>query len=86
MEEVSRTGEVHGCASSLDCRDHVPIAHRAAWLHDSRHSGSQQDLRSVRKGEEGVGGGDGTRGAVTRPLHRQSAGVHAVDLPHANAY
>ena len=83
---MSPTGEIHRRASSLDRCNHLAVAHRAPRLHDSRDAGGQQDLRTVREGKEGVGGSDGTRSTLPRPLHRQPTGVDAVHLAHPDSY
>ena len=66
--------------------DHLVVADGAAGLDDRADAGVDQDLRAVGEREERVGGGERALRAVAGPGDGQLAGVHPVDLAHADTY
>ena len=59
MAEVPDAGERHGDAAAVGGFDDLWVADGAAGLNDGGGPGVGDDLETVGKGEEGVGGGDG---------------------------
>src|SRR5437763_1972070 len=85
VSEVPHSGEDHGQSEAVGSLDDFLIADRAAGLNNRRGTGFGNFLDSIRKGEEGVGGG---HRAVKREhsLHRpDTAGIDTAHLAGANA-
>src|SRR5436190_12014280 len=85
MREMPGPGEVHRDAGLVRRLDGELVADRAARLDDGLDTGVDEDLRAVLEGEERVGGGHGSGGALPRAVDGEPARVDAVDLTHADA-
>src|SRR5690606_38409564 len=85
--KVARAGEVQRDAGGLRGGDNLLVPDRPARGDDRTHPGLEQDLQAIGEGEERVRGTNRASGPLRAgPLHRETAGVDAVDLAHADAH
>ena len=85
MPEVANPGEDHGQSQAVGCGNHVLVLDRASRLNDCGCACSRNCLKPVGKGEESVGGSNGTASGSTAFMRPEFGGVNAAHLPCADA-